>query len=159
MTVKWVEKLTPFQRQTAWLIILDVSGSVLFLLTESAAVCFTYQQLSFIQNQCVQIAELSSVFIVSPSANGCHGNAFPDHGLYRLTVHWPSKLKWQSHEGGTGEWTTTAIPSKKKKKSVVVSVKFREKPQKLMAICKALTYGFVILKMAVKYERNKGWQG
>lgn len=42
------------------------------------------------------------------------------------------------------------------KKSVVISVKFREKPQKLMAICETLTYEFVVLKMAVKYERNKG---
>lgn len=61
-------------------------------------ISFTYQQPSFMQNQCVQIAELSFVFIVGFFANGCHGNAFLDYELCRLTVHWPSKMKRQSHE-------------------------------------------------------------
>lgn len=41
-------------------------------------------------------------------------------------------------------------------KSAVISVKFLERLQKVMAICQSLAYRFVVLKMTVKYESEKG---
>lgn len=108
------------------------------------------------------VCRLPSYLLHSQSvpANGCHGNAFPGlWGLYRLTVHWPSKLKWQSRDkkkGESGERATAQQTASKPR-----SVKSLEKPEKtkMMVICKTLTCRLVILKIAVEYERNKRWQG
>lgn len=60
---------------------------VLSLLAECAVIAFTYQVLSSMQRQCVQIAELSGLFILVPIANGCHGDSFSDQILCTLTIH------------------------------------------------------------------------
>lgn len=60
---------------------------VLSLLAECAVISFTYQVLSSMQRQCVQIAELSGVFILVRIANGCHGDSSLDQSLRTLTIH------------------------------------------------------------------------
>lgn len=59
---------------------------VLSLLAECAVISFTYQVLSSMERQCVQIAELSGIFILVPIANGCHGDGFSDQSLRWLYI-------------------------------------------------------------------------
>ena len=100
---------------------------------------FTYLQLSLSLSCRTNVCRLPSYLLHSQSvpANGCHGNAFPGlWGLYRLTVHWPSKLKWQSRnkkKRESGERATAQQTASKPH-----SVKSLEKPEKtkMVVICK-----------------------
>lgn len=128
---------------------------VFFFFFLLAAISFTYQQLSFMQSHCVQIAELSSVFIVSPLANGCHGNAFADHDLCRLTVRWPSKLKWQSSVGNWWMNNNSSNPLHRKCSSGLSKVP-RKAPE---------TDGYLYMQVChlengcEEWKEIKGWQG